>query len=169
MTPTPDPRWLNDEERAAWLALAAIMFTLPGALDARLQQDADLTFFDYMVLSVLSERNDKTMQMSEIAAGVSASLSRLSHVAAKLESKGLLTRARIAGTGRRTSATLTDKGQSTVVAAAPDHVAAVREYVLAALRPADLRTVTRIGADIAGRINTDRPFIHGAPYRTEST
>jgi DNA-binding MarR family transcriptional regulator len=161
MTPSAEPRWLTDEERAAWLAVAAIIFTLPGALDARLQQDADLTFFDYMVLSVLSERTDRTMQMSEIAAGVSASLSRLSHVAAKLEGRGLLRRERVEGAGRRTSATLTDQGHATVVAAAADHVAAVREYVMDVMQPADLATLSRIGVDIAGRINPARPFIHG--------
>ena len=155
------PRWLSEDERAAWLAVATIMFTLPSALDARLQQDADLTFFDYMVLSVLSEREDRTMQMSEIAAGVSASLSRLSHVAAKLEARGLLRRSRIPGPGRRTSATLTDAGWARVLTAAPDHVATVREYFVDALEPTDLTVLARIGAAVATRIDPQRPFQHG--------
>jgi MarR family len=92
-----EPRWLSEAERAAWLATAAIMITLPAALDARLQQEANLTFIEYMVLAVLSERDHRTMQMSEIAAGVSASLSRLSHVATRLEKRGLLRRCRVAG------------------------------------------------------------------------
>ncbi len=153
--------WLDDDERAAWLAVAAIMITLPAALDARLQQDADLTLFEYLVLSVLSERADQTMQMSDIAAGVSASLSRLSHVAAKLEQRGLLCRRRMPGSGRRTSATLTDAGLATVVAAAPGHVAAVRDYLMVTLERADLATLRRIGVAVAGRINPERPFLHG--------
>ena len=128
--PTHDQAaWLNAEERAAWLAVAAVMFTLPAALDSRLKDDANLPFFDYMVLSVLSEQADRTMRMSEIAAGVSASLLRLSHVAAKLESRGLLQRSRVPGAGRRTTATLTDAGWAEVLAAAPKHVAAVRNYL----------------------------------------
>ncbi len=163
--PTHDQaaKWLNAEERAAWLAVAAVMFTLPAALDSRLQDDADLTFFDYMVLSVLSEQADRTMQMSEIAAGVSASLSRLSHVATKLESRGLLHRSRIPGAGRRTSATLTDAGWAKVLAAAPKHVAAVRNYFIDVLEPTDLTALARIGVAVAGRINPERPFLHGAP------
>jgi DNA-binding MarR family transcriptional regulator len=155
------PRWLSEDEREAWLAVATIMFTLPAALDARLQRDADLTFFDYMVLAVLSEREGRTMQMSEIAAGVSASLSRLSHVAAKLEARGLLVRNRIPGTGRRTSATLTDAGWAVVTAAAPDHVTAVREYIVDALQPSDLVALARIGENVAVRVNPERPFRHG--------
>lgn len=158
-----EPRWLSDEERAAWLATATIMITLPAALDARLQQSANLTFFEYMVLSVLSERADRTMQMSDIAAGVSASLSRLSHVVSRLEKQGLLYRSRVPGSGRRTNATLTDAGYAKVIAAAPDHVAAVREYFVDALEPADVATLARVGVAVAGRINPARPFMHGVP------
>lgn len=160
-TVTDAERWLGDDERAAWLAAAAVIFTLPAALDARLEHDANLTFFDYMVLSVLSERADRTMQMSDIAAGVSASLSRLSHVVSKLETRGFLHRTRMQGSGRRTSATLTDAGHAKVVAAAPDHVAAVRAYFIDALESADLAMLVRIGADVAERINPGRPITYG--------
>lgn len=162
VAPAQGPRWLSEEERAAWLATAAVMITLPAALDARLQQDANLTFFEYMVLAVLSEHPDRTMRMSDIAAGVSASLSRLSHAVARLEKQGLLCRFRVPGPGRRSNARLTDAGYAKVVAAAPDHVAAARDYFIDALEPADLAVMQRIGTAVASRINPARPFIHGA-------
>ena len=157
-----EPRWLSAEERAAWLSTAAIMITLPAALDARLQREANLTFFEYMVLAVLSEHADRTMQMSDIAAGVSASLSRLSHVVGRLEKQGLLFRARVPGSGRRSSATLTDAGYAKVIAAAPGHVSAVRKLFIDALTPADVVTMQRIGMAVAKRVTPERPFIHGA-------
>lgn len=157
------PRWLSQEERAAWLATAALMISLPAALDVRLQREAGLSFFEYMVLSVLSERPDRSMQMSEVAAGVSASLSRLSHVARKLEERGLLERYRVPGSGRRTNARLTDAGHAAVVAAAPGHVAAVRDYFLDTLEVSDLAALERIGTGVAGLISPGRPFLHGAP------
>ncbi|WP_101524681.1 MarR family winged helix-turn-helix transcriptional regulator [Nocardioides houyundeii] len=160
-TPTAAPHWLSDDERAAWLATAAIMISLPAALDSRLQRECGLSFFEYMVLAALSERPDRTMQMSEIAAGVSSSLSRLSHVVTRLEKQGLVCRARVAGSGRRTNVTLTDDGYAKVVEAAPDHLAAVREYYIDVLEPGDLAALTRIGAAVARRINPDRPFVHG--------
>lgn len=147
------PRWLSGEERAAWLANSAIMISLPAALDARMQRESQMTFFEYMVLSVLSEEADRTMQMSALAARTSASLSRLSHVVGRLEKRGLLSRARIPGPGRRTNATLTEAGYEAVVAAAPGHVAAVREYLLDGLEARDLAALRRIGTAVEAAVN----------------
>ena len=145
-------RWLNGDERAAWLANSAIMISLPAALDARMQREAQLTFFEYMVLSVLSEQPEHTLQMSELAARTAASLSRLSHVVGRLEKRELLTRARIPGPGRRTNAILTEAGYEVVVAAAPGHVAAVREYLIDELEPHELTALRRIGTAVDAAI-----------------
>ncbi|MER0429026.1 MULTISPECIES: MarR family winged helix-turn-helix transcriptional regulator [Streptomyces griseus group] len=149
--------WLNGEEREAWLANSAIMISLPAALDARMQRESGMTFFEYMVLSVLSEQPAHTLQMSDLAARTSASLSRLSHVVGRLEKRGLLARARIPGSGRRTSATLSDAGYAAVVAAAPGHVAAVREYLIDGLQPHDLASLRRIGSAVDAAIKRQRP------------
>ncbi|GIJ10473.1 MarR family transcriptional regulator [Micromonospora andamanensis] len=146
-------RWLSQDERAAWLANSALMISLPAALDARMQRESQLTFFEYMVLSVLSEEPDHTMQMSRLAARTSASLSRLSHVVGRLEKRGLLARARIPGPGRRTNTTLTEAGYEVVVAAAPGHVAAVREFLIDELEPHELATLNRIGTAVEAAIN----------------
>ncbi|MFI6426863.1 MarR family winged helix-turn-helix transcriptional regulator [Promicromonospora sp. NPDC050880] len=151
-----EPRWLNSDELAAWLANSAIMISLPAALDARMQRESRMTFFEYMVLSVLSEEPDRTMQMSSLAVRTSASLSRLSHVVGRLEKRGLLARSRIPGAGRRTNTTLTDAGYEVVVAAAPGHVAAVREYLIDLLDPRDLMALKRIGAAVDAAINKGR-------------
>jgi DNA-binding MarR family transcriptional regulator len=151
------PRWLNADERTAWLATAGIMLVLPAALDHRLQREAGVTWYEYMVLSVLSEAADRTMRMSEIATVTSSSLSRLSHVATRLEKRGLLTKERVPGSGRPTNATLTDAGYVLVAAAAPDHVAAVREYLIDGLEPADLATLRRVGTVVSDRITASLP------------
>ncbi|MFY1575924.1 MarR family winged helix-turn-helix transcriptional regulator [Verrucosispora sp. WMMD703] len=150
-------RWLSDDERAAWLANSAIMISLPAALDARMQRESQLTFFEYMVLSVLSEEPERTMQMSRLAARTAASLSRLSHVVERLEKRGLLTRARVPGAGRRTNAVLTEAGYEVVVAAAPGHVAAVREYLIDQLEPHELAALSRIGAAVEAAISRAAP------------
>ncbi|GLU48181.1 MarR family transcriptional regulator [Nocardiopsis ansamitocini] len=151
--PATETRWLSRDERAAWLATSAIMISLPAALDARMQRETRLTFFEYMVLSVLSEEPDHTMQMSGLATRTSASLSRLSHVAGRLEKRGLLSRARIPGSGRRTNAILTEAGYEEVVEAAPGHVAAVREYLMDGLDPHELATLRRIGTAVEAAID----------------
>ncbi|GID29934.1 MarR family winged helix-turn-helix transcriptional regulator [Paractinoplanes brasiliensis] len=155
--PAAETRWLSEDELAAWWANSAIMISLPAALDARMQRETPLTFFEYMVLSVLSEQPEHTLQMSDLAARTSASLSRLSHVVGRLEKRGLLERARIPGAGRRTVATLTEDGYREVVAAAPGHVAAVREYLIDQLEPRDLAALRRIGTAVSAAIGRRRP------------
>ena len=129
-TPDDDPVWLDDDERATWLVLSATMMKLPAALDAQLTRDAGLTFFEYMTLAVLSERADRTARMSELAGLANGSLSRLSHVARRLEDRGLLVRSPDPTDGRFTVARMTDAGWDAIEAAAPGHVRAVRELVV---------------------------------------
>ena len=38
-----DTQWLNDEELAAWVRLAAVLELLPAVLDSQLRRDAELT------------------------------------------------------------------------------------------------------------------------------
>ncbi|WP_240809171.1 MarR family winged helix-turn-helix transcriptional regulator [Microbispora catharanthi] len=145
------PRWLTADERAAWLAAVALMTELPPVLDAQMQRDAGLTFFEYMVLALLSEQPDRTLSMSELAQAASASLSRLSHVAARLEKQGLLRRIRRPGAGRRTNATLTHAGYAKVVKTAPGHVAAVRNLFIDALTSPELAALESIGSKVTSR------------------
>jgi len=147
-------RWLSQDERAAWLAVSGLIAKLPSALDAQLQRDASLSYFEYMVLAVLSEQPDRTLQMSEIAAFASASLSRLSHTATRLESQGLITRepAPGQGRGRRMQATLTEAGYEKVRATALDHVTHVRELLIDDLTAHEIAVLTRIGNRAMDRI-----------------
>jgi DNA-binding MarR family transcriptional regulator len=148
-----EPRWLDDDERTAWLSLAGVMTLLPAALDAQLQRDAGLNHFEYTVLAMLSERPSRTARMSELAGLANGSLSRLSHVARRLEGQGLLVRRACADDGRATDAVLTDAGYAKVVATAPGHVAAVRSLVFDALTPAQRRQLATIGDRILGQIH----------------
>ena len=83
-----EPRWLNADERRAWLAQLSINTLLPAALDTQLHAAGKLSLFDYNVLAMLSEAEGRYLPMSELAARTSASLSRLSHVVTKLQNRG---------------------------------------------------------------------------------
>ncbi|GIH46299.1 DNA-binding transcriptional regulator, MarR family [Microbispora rosea] len=128
----------------------------PGSL--LLQRDAGLTFFEYTVLALLSEQPDRTLPMSELAQAASASLSRLSHVAARLEKKGLLRRVRRPEAGRRTNATLTNAGYAKVVKTAPGHVVAVRNLFIDALTPAELAALESIGSKATSQVGRANRF-----------
>lgn len=143
-----DPRWLSAEERAAWLALLSATTLLPGALDAPLQQAAKLSLFDYNVLAMLSEAEELTLPMSELAARTSASLSRLSHVVKKLQARGFVERAVHADDARVTATTLTAAGLGLIRELAPVHVQSVRTLVFDQLNAQDVADLARIGGKI---------------------
>lgn len=145
-------RWLNADERAAWLKLAAVMLKLSPALDSQLQRDSGLTHFDYLCLAMLSEAEDRRLTMSELAAVVNSSLSRLSHVVTKLERRGWIEREPSPDSKRVTMAQLTDKGYDVVVEAAPGHVEAVRDLVFDGLSEDDIAALERVAGHIAKRL-----------------
>jgi DNA-binding MarR family transcriptional regulator len=122
-------RWLTDEQQQAWRKFAGVFTLLPAALDAQLQRDEDLTHFAYWVMAMLSETESRRLQMSDLAAMSSSSLSRLSHTVARLERRQWVRRERSADNPRATVAVLTDAGYAKVVQAAPGHVATVRALV----------------------------------------
>jgi DNA-binding MarR family transcriptional regulator len=133
-----EPRWLSANEQAAWRQLVQVLFRLPGALDAELQRDAGVSSFEYMVLSGLSEAENRTLRMSDLAVMAAGSLSRLSHVVSRLEKRGWVRREPCPGDGRFVNAVLTDDGWDKVVATAPGHVESVRRLVVDALSPQEL-------------------------------
>ncbi|MEV8180658.1 MarR family transcriptional regulator [Specibacter sp. NPDC078692] len=140
-----EPRWLNDEERSAWLAVLAITTLLPGALEAPLQQAAKLSLFEYNVLAMLSEAEGGILPMSELAARTSASLSRLSHVAKKLHSRGLVQRSVHADDARVTQTAITELGVKLIQGLAPAHVESVRELIFDQLNGDDVADLARVG------------------------
>jgi DNA-binding MarR family transcriptional regulator len=161
-------RWLTSEEREAWLSVVRVASRLPAVLDAQLERDADLNFFEYTVLAMLSEQPTRTLGMSRLAAVTSASLSRLSNVVKRLERRGYLRRQADPDDGRCTQAVLTDAGMVKVVATAPGHVAAARQYVIDAVTPTQLRQLRTANERILRRIDpeaTTRPpaVDHGRP------
>ena len=148
-----EPRWLSAAEQSAWRQLAALLFRLPGALDAQLQQDAGISHFEYMVLSSLSEAQGRTLRMSDLAALASGSLSRLSHVVSRLEKRGWVRRVACPGDGRYVNAVLTEDGWAKVADTAPGHVAAVRRLVVDALSPAELAALGCASGQVLGEID----------------
>ena len=142
--------WLTDDEMRAWVRLAAVLELLPGVLDSQMRRDADLTQFEYYVLSMLSEAENRTLRMTTLAAKTNATLPRLSHVVRRLTDRGLVERFPCPTDGRATNVRLTESGWSKVEAAAPGHVATVREHVFDVLTPEQVDQL----ADITGAMLT---------------
>lgn len=156
MTDQTEPRWLSAQERQAWIGVTALMWLLPGPLDAQLQRDSGLNLFDYFVLSSLSMADGRQRRMSDLAAQSSASPSRVSNVVSRLEDQGWVTRHTSEHDRRSTVATLTDAGWDKVVAAAPGHVAEVRRLLIDQRTPTQLAALRDVGASVAREALGDR-------------
>lgn len=128
-------RWLSDDEQRAWRAWVNVSMLLPDRLNRDLVEKRGLTMADYEILVQLSEHPDRRIRMSELAERTLISRSRLSHQIDRMVDAGLVTREACADDRRGSFAVLTDKGWDTIVAAAPDHVAAVREHLVDLLGP----------------------------------
>ena len=150
-----EPRWLDAEERQAWLALASALNRLPAALDAQLRRDAGISHFEYQVMALLSDAPGFTLRMSELAMMAEGSLPRLSQVVARLEQHGWVRRTPDPADGRYTLAMLTDEGGAKVAEAAPGHVEEVRRLVFDPLTKAQTRQLREIGRRILHAIDPD--------------
>lgn len=154
-----EPRWLNPEERQAWLRLIAVTMLLPSRLESELKRDAGLSHFEYYVLAMISESAGKSLPLTEVAARTNSSLSRLSHVVARLEQQGFLSRCVSPHDGRASLATLTEAGWSKVVASAPGHVEEVRSVVFDALSPRQVVQLNDICARLLGTLDPDHRLL----------
>ncbi|MGB2918987.1 MAG: MarR family transcriptional regulator [Mycobacterium sp.] len=145
--PPEDSLWLTATEKEAWTGLISLILLLPGRLEAPLRK-VDLTLFEYLTLSHISEAEDRRIRMSELAYLTNGSLSRLSNVVKRFEQRGWVVRFPDPTDGRYTIAALTDVGYRLVVDAAPIHVHAVRDFVLDPLSATDQQALARIAAKL---------------------
>ncbi len=144
-----EAQWLSDDEMAAWLAFLSARRRLDERLDQQLKRDAGLSHAGYEILARLSAADGVQMRMSELAAALSWSPSRLSHAIAGLERAGWVRRAPAEDDGRGSVAVLTEAGLAKLAAAAPGHVAAVRRYVFDHLTTNQVRQLAAICSTIA--------------------
>ena len=144
MATTPGaPKWLNPREMKAWRSYIVASRRLLDALDTDLIGH-DLTMPDYEVLAQLSDAPDRRMRMSELAETAMISKSRLSHRMKVMESAGWVRRELCEEDRRGSWAIMTDKGWKAIVAAAPCHVASVRERFVDHLTTKDQEDLAKI-------------------------
>jgi DNA-binding MarR family transcriptional regulator len=156
-------RWLTREQQLDWVALIALVMTLPVSLDAQLKKDEGINLFEYHILVELSVAPDQMRVMSDLANQTRGSLSRLSHAVSRLEAAGWVRRRACGGAGRRTEAHLTDAGWEKLRQAAPAHVREARHLVVDALTAEQLEQLGVAARAIVAR--TDPAAAEALPRR----
>ena len=155
MTTSTEVRWLTADQLRAWVGLLSVVELLPSALVSQLRRASHLTHFDYQVLAMLSEAPGRRLRMTTLALRTSATLPRLSHVAERLEARGLVERSPNPDDARATDAHLTEAGWQTLVAAAPGHVGTARALVIDALTDEQVAQLEEITAVLLTRLDPE--------------
>ena len=145
-------RWLDDAEMRAWLGYRRMFLLLNAAVNRDLAQDSGLSEPDYDVLSNLSATPDHRGRLSELAARMLWSQSRLSHHISRMEQRGLVAREGHETDGRGSVVVLTKDGLRAIEKAAPRHVESVRRHLIDLLSPAQLEALGDIAETVVDQL-----------------
>jgi len=148
-----DVRWLDEREERAWRALQIMQMRIEGELAHRLAADSDLSYPDYLVLVVLTDQSDGTLRAFELAHALGWEKSRLSHHVNRMVKRGLVKKEPCNADRRGSYVVTTAKGRNAIAAAAPGHVAAVRDLFVDRLTPRELDDVADLAERVIGEID----------------
>jgi DNA-binding MarR family transcriptional regulator len=154
---TTESRWLDDAEARAWRGYMRMRTLLHAQIVRDLAREAGLSGPDYDVLSNVSEADGRRARLSDLAARMAWSKSRLSHHITRMEQRGLVTREDCASDGRGAFVVLTDAGLRAIQAAAPGHVASVRRHFIDLLSREQLDALADISQTVVRRLSDERP------------
>ncbi len=155
MTPSTAPdqaAWLSADEQRMWRSFHRMRRSLDRGLERQLAGEAGLSAADFEVLVPVSEAPGRQLRARELVRMLSWDRSRLSHHLRRMEQRGLIDRLECPSDARGTIIALTASGWKVVEAAAPAHVATVREYVFDVLSPQEVVAFTELVERIADRV-----------------
>lgn len=147
-------RWLDDTEMAAWRTYIETTADLDSALEIDLAPTG-LMPGDYQVLVYLSETDERSIRMCDLAGKLQLSPSGLTRRLDGLVKAGWVER-RPSDTDRRVMlAVLTTAGFDKLVDAAPVHVASVRRRMIDLLTVDELHAIAAAFGKIRSALSRD--------------
>jgi DNA-binding MarR family transcriptional regulator len=145
--------WLSEEQQKHWRAWLSASTLLADRLNRDLLADCGLTLADYEILVRLSDTPTRTIRMSDLAELTLSSRSRLTHQIDRMEKAGLVERKVCSEDKRGQNCTMTDKGWSTLVAAAPSHVTSVRSHLVDLLSDSEFAAMGKACQKVADHLD----------------
>lgn len=143
---------LTPQQQSAWRSLVLLAHSLEEALDRQARRDGGIPHAYYKLLVFLFEAGGRRLSMSELAADLGYSSSRLTHAVSSLERSGWVRRARSTQDRRVSHVELTDAGSDVVRRVTPGQVAELRMPALEGIDDADLERLTSLATVIATRM-----------------
>jgi DNA-binding MarR family transcriptional regulator len=156
-----EPRWLNEDEMAAWTGFLGAGALLNRRIEQQLREDSGLSHTQYEILVRLSEAPEGALRMTELADALLNSKSGLTYQMTQLEKSGLTGRRSCDWDVRGVVAFITDTGRAKLEAAAPGHAALVRELLIDVLTPEQVRALGEGLGEVKRRLVQDKARVSG--------
>ncbi|WP_236580947.1 MULTISPECIES: MarR family winged helix-turn-helix transcriptional regulator [Rhodococcus] len=144
---------MTEQQRQAWRVYIEGSLRLETRLDEALRAATGLSMIDYHVLLLLSEAPDQRLRMSELAARMVFSRSRITYQIGSMRKRGLVAREPAPDDGRGSRAVLTASGLRALHQAVPPHAQSARELFLDDLDPAELDCLERVFTRLTERLH----------------
>lgn len=154
-----DTRPLSADEESVLRSLGLVMRVLLRTSGADLMREQGMTTTDYGVLMRLSEAENRTLRLTDLAAGAQQSLSAISRTVGRLEAEGYVRREKSESDARSFNAVLTDIGLQRLEAAWPTHVASIRRHLFDKLDDADVRALAAAFAKVLDEACAEEPCV----------
>lgn len=151
-----EPRWLTKQEDRAWRGYRRMRTLLDLELGRDLMRESGLSEADYDVLSGLSETEGRRLRLSELAAQMLWSKSRLSHHITRMQQRGLVRREECSDDARGSMIVLTEAGWQAIVEAAPGHVESVRRHLIDLLTEDEIEALAAFTGRVVERLSRVR-------------
>jgi len=135
---------LDARRQVMWRAYIDSSWALQTRLEDELRAATGLSMADYHVLVVLSEAPGRRLRMGELAGRMVFSPSRVTYQIASMVKRGLVRKQSCPDDGRGQEAVLTDPGLAALEAAAPQHLATVRDSFVDDLDDTEIAALTSI-------------------------
>ncbi len=154
-----DVKWLDDREERAWRSFIAMQEGLGEFLDRQLRSRCGLSSADFRVLAHLSEASEGRLRSFALARLLRWEKSRLSQHLGRMQTRGLVSRARSLDDRRGAVVAITARGRALIAAAAPQHVADVRSAIIDHLSATELAMLTAVSDKVRARLAILEPEI----------
>lgn len=145
-------QWLDQREERAWRSLMKMQDGLSEFIERQLRNRCGLSQADYQVLAHLSEAPDGRLRSFELGALLHWEKSRLSQHLGRMQNRGLVSRTRCLTDQRGAVIAITPRGRDLIAAAAPQHVADVRDVLIDHLTTTELEMLATIGDKVHERL-----------------
>ena len=143
---------LDPAEHDAWDAFIAMRRQLDRVLEARMRSDGDLSAAEFQVLSALTSAEDRSLRIGEVAAELGWERSRVSHLARRMEARGLAERVDCDDDARGTWLVATAEGRRALLRTVRGHTELLREVVFEPLGPAGLAQLEAVSRRISDAV-----------------